>query len=232
MPKAPRKSGARKSRNTELISGVNKLGRSASRSQKGQYRHSKKGYQKPKEEKKAEKKQEKSPKWYEADDVPKPKASRKGHHKSTKLRPGITPGTVLIILAGRFRGKRCVFLKQLESGLLLVTGPYKINGVPLRRINQAYVIATRTSVDVGPIDVSKITDELFAKEEVEKPKKDEGEFFSQEKKKTPPNKERLAEQKRVDSLLMPIIKGKELLPKYLNAKFSLTKNDKPHAMVF
>lgn len=62
----------------------------------------------------------KAPKWYAGDDV-KPKAAPQKHHP-TKLRSSITPGTILILLSGRFRGKRVVFLKQLPSGTLLVTG--------------------------------------------------------------------------------------------------------------
>jgi large subunit ribosomal protein L6e len=72
-------------------------------------------------------------KWYPAEDV-----KRQVRTKKTgvaKLRTGIVPGSVLILLAGRFRGKRVVFLKQLESGLLLISGPHKVNGVPLKRVN-------------------------------------------------------------------------------------------------
>ena len=39
-------------------------------------------------------------------------------------------------------------------------GPFKINGVPLRRVNQAYVIATSTKVKVPKVDV---TDKTFAR---------------------------------------------------------------------
>ncbi|KAM3238859.1 60S ribosomal protein L6-like [Capsicum annuum] len=98
----------------------------------------------------------KPPKFYPANDVEKFLINE---HKSkpTKLRASITPSTGLIILAERFKEKRVVFLKQLVcSGLLIVSGSFKVNGVPLRRVNQAYVIATSTKVDVSGVKIDKI----------------------------------------------------------------------------
>jgi ribosomal protein L14E/L6E/L27E len=113
-----------------------------------------------------------APRFYPAEDVPKPIPHR-AVRKPTKLRASITPGTVLILLAGRFKGKRVVFLKQLESGLLLVTGPFKLNGVPVRRVNQAYVIATSTKVALPSLDLSKFNDKYFAGVETKPRKKGE-----------------------------------------------------------
>ncbi|KAH6764356.1 heat shock protein 60 [Perilla frutescens var. frutescens] len=102
-----------------------------------------------------------------------------------------TPGTVLIIWAERFKGKRDGLLKQLTSGLPLVTGPYKVNGVPLRRLNQSHVISTSTKVDISGVNMEKYDDKYFAKQVEKKQRKGENEFFEAEKKekKCPPCRE-------------------------------------------
>lgn len=174
----------------------------------------------------------KSPRFYPADDVKTPKYSRKSSKNPTKIRSSITPGTILILLAGRFRGKRVVCLKALDSGLLLVSGPYKINGVPLRRVNQAYVIATSTSVDVSGVDVSKITDEYFARS-ASSDMEGEEEFFKGDAPKAAiVSDERKADQKSVDAALLKAVDAVPMMKAYLNARFSLSNGDKPHKMIF
>jgi len=181
-------------------------------------------------------------KYYDPEVARKPKRTNKRKQTITKLRKSIAPGQVLIILAGRFRGKRVVFLKQLESGLLLVTGPYKVNGVPLRRINQAYVIATTTKVDISKIEISKdLDDKYFARVKTETPKSQSKEeaFLDKQKKSRSGailNQEALQKrkegQKAIDTPLLEIIKATPLLADYLGAKFTLTKHQAPHKMVF
>ncbi|KAL8485891.1 hypothetical protein ACS0TY_027975 [Phlomoides rotata] len=175
-----------KPRNPELIPGVRKLSRSQMYHKRGLWAiKAKNGGKFPTHDKapSAAPVAEKPPKFYPADDVKKP-LSNKRKHKPTKLRASITPGTVLIILTGRFKGKRVVFLKQLTSGLLLVTGPYKINGVPLRRVNQAYVIGTSTKFDISGANLEKFDDKYFGKKTEKKKKKGETEFFEDKKEVT------------------------------------------------
>lgn len=176
----------------------------------------------------------KAPRFYPAEDVRQPKKSRKSP-KPAKLRPTIVPGTVLILLAGRFRGKRVVFLKQLDSGLLLVTGPYKINGVPLRRVNQAYVIATSTKIDLEGFKVDPtINDAYFAKAAAKGSISAEAEFFSEGKPnpKEPFPEAKSGDQKEVDKVVIAAVRKQENLVKYLKASFGLTKGQFPHQMVF
>ncbi|KYQ88583.1 60S ribosomal protein L6 [Tieghemostelium lacteum] len=150
------------------------------------------------------------------------------------LRKSITPGTVLIILAGKFAGKRVVFLKQLSSGLLLITGPFKVNGVPLRRVDQRYVIATSTKVDISSVKVAdSINDAYFAVTKQDK-SKSEGKFFKDGEKKTEKKlpDTRVADQKSVDTAILAVLKKEKVLSLYLKTKFTLRKGEYPHNLKF
>lgn len=56
-----------------------------------------------------------------------------------------------------------------------------MNGVPLRRVNQAYVIGTSTKIDISCVNVEKYDDKYFMKESKKKTRKGETEFFEAEK---------------------------------------------------
>jgi len=197
-----------------VVGGVPKVSRGKAFSQSGKWRFVKVGA--------ASKKQAPKPKPSEPALYLQGRAPRvKQAQAPGPLRASVTPGTVLIVLAGRFKGKRVVFLKRLaKSGLLLVTGPFSVNGVPLRRVNQAYVIATSTKLDVSGVKVPEsVSDEYFAR--VKTP---EGEAKVSAQRK--------ADQKAVDDAVLAAAAKVPQLKDYLGARFSLRSGDAPHAVKF
>lgn len=229
------KRGTRVTRNPEIARGIRRFGAVRAAQRKATYKFSKKGLGKSTAHVAPQRADKTEGRFYASDDTKVPLRSSKGKAKPAKLRKSIRPGTVVIVLAGRFRGKRVIVLKQLQkSGLLLVTGPYKINGVPLRRLNQAYVIATSTNVDVSKVDVSKIDDSFFARKEdrVVTGGKDGEAFFAKDPKKTVVSAARKTETARVDTAIKAIVKATPSLKQYLAAKFTLTRGQKPHQIKF
>jgi large subunit ribosomal protein L6e len=114
-------------------------------------------------------------------------------------------------------------------------GPYKINGVPLRRVNQRYVIATSTKVDVSGVKVpEQVNDSLWEKKKESKKsrdKKGEEKFFGKHKAKEL-SAEFVQWQQQVDGALEKAIEGTPLLKDYLHVRFSLSNGQYPHQMKF
>merc|ERR1711982_11892 len=167
--------------------------------------------------------------YYPADDEVKNFVRKCKTTNATKGRKCIVPGSVVILLSGRFRGKRVVCLKTLGSGLLLVSGPYKINGVPLKRVNAAYVIPTSTKLNVSGVDVSKVDDSFFGKTKARTAKNTEDQFFGNNAELSPEEKARVENkrtiQKSVDSKLMELVKKQDpLFAGYLRTRFTLRNN--------
>mmetsp|Transcript_22374 Transcript_22374/g.34637 ORF Transcript_22374/g.34637 Transcript_22374/m.34637 type:complete len:173 (-) Transcript_22374:284-802(-) len=166
--------------------------------------------------------------WYPTDDEK--KTFKRHTPKAPKERKSAQPGQVLILLAGRFRGKRVICLKQLKSGLLAVTGPYKVNGVPVKRVHHAYTLSTSTKVDLKGVKLDSINDDTFKKEKVAKAAKTH-KFLAADAPKNTTSDARKKLQKDVDGAIMKNLKDK-LVKKYLGARFTLTKNDAPHELKF
>ena len=151
--------------------------------------------------------------------------------KASHISAPLTPGQVVIILSGRFRGRRVVYLKKLESNLLLVTGPYKYNGVPLKRVNAAYVLPTNTKLNVNAEVAKDVNDKFF--EKVDVPREKQEDFFEDAKKK----KDRITEKRKkmqndVDTAVKKAVDEVPMMKEYLRNRFALKNGDKPHLMKF
>merc|ERR1712217_923125 len=143
-------------------------------------------------------------------------------HKRS-LRPTLTPGKICIVLAGAHKGKRVVVLKQLASGLVLITGPMKLNGCPMRRINQISLLAPENSLDVSGVTVP------------EKVKKADGDILTSKKEEYKPSEQRKTDQAALDVATLEAIKKHPeaaALKSYFKATFCLSKGQYPHKMAF
>jgi len=232
------------SRNTTLAGGISKLSRSAVYRKRALYKR-KKVAAAPVAKVEAEKTKvkpiggdkngqervvplQKEPRFYPTEDVKKPLRHRKTP-KPSKLKKSLTPGTIVILLAGRHKGKRVVFVKDLqESGLILVTGPYKVNGVPLRRVPQSYVIATTTKIDISACNTD-FDAGIFKRQ---KKTKAASEMFEESEAGYTPSNERKMLQEQVDETIMAEISKEAHLRKYMQQLFTLRKKQYPHHMVF
>lgn len=166
------------------------------------------------------------------------KRNTKGYFKkhARNTRKSLQPGTVLILLAGKHKGKRVVLLNILQSGLLLVTGPFSLNSCPLRRISQRYVIATQTRVNLSKVVIpDHINDAYFRREQKKKSNRGEGDLFAAKKEKYVPSEQKKADQLAVDKAVRTAIsqhKGKKMLFSYLRSYFALSSTQYPHRLKF
>lgn len=111
---------------------------------------------------------------------------------------------------------------------LSFAGPYNVNGVPLRRVNQAYVIATKEKVDVAGVNTAAVNDAFFAKDKTPIAKGEEAFFAAKQAKAAGPSDEKKKVQAAVDAAF----KLDDVRKAYLRSTFSLSRGDKPHEMTF
>ncbi|BES97619.1 ribosomal protein [Nesidiocoris tenuis] len=154
-----------------------------------------------------------------------------------RLRRSLQPGKIVIILAGLHKGKRAVLLKALPSGLLLITGPFTLNGVPLRRIHPNFVISTATSIDVAKVrGLKALNDKYFKRVKAKRVKKDNQDLFAQKKEQYKPSEQRKIDQKNVDKQVLKAISKRKgeagMLRKYLCTMFGFRSSQYPHRMKF
>jgi len=81
--------------------------------------------------------------------------------KFIKQRKNFKEGSIVILLGAKFQGKKAVLLKITKNGLFIISGPFSINGISLRRINPRYVAPTEIEVDLFELKLGFLNDNYF-----------------------------------------------------------------------
>lgn len=104
--------------------------------------------------------------------------------------------------------------------------------MPLKRVNQAYVIATSTKVAL-PAKLPVDCDDAYFAKEAAPAKEGEDKFFAAKKTETTVSEQRKSDQVKMDKVIVAAVeKADPMLKAYLQAIFTLSKGDKPHEMKF
>jgi len=172
------------------------------------------------------------------------KISQKYCARIPKLRASLKPGTVLILLKGHHQAKRVILLHKFNSGLLLVTGPKKINGCPVMRVHPKHVIATSERLQLPEVTLKKcqkIKENSLkchvVPQSTQLSKEEAAKYRAHQILDAKKVKKRDARQNKIDESIIKVIDEgdafkKQLLFGYLKTPFSLNTNSKPHLMNF
>ncbi|ABW98320.1 rpl6B (nucleomorph) [Hemiselmis andersenii] len=70
-------------------------------------------------------------------------------------------GSIIILLGSKFQGKKAVLLKITKKGLLIISGPFSVNGISLRRINPRYAVPTEIGIGLNNLQLGFLNDDYF-----------------------------------------------------------------------
>lgn len=97
------------------------------------------------------------PRLYIPDDTPEfvERYRKTTARKPRTARTDLARGMVVVVLEGVFASRRVIYLGGLGDNLALCVGPKSINNIPLFKIDERYLLATSTVLEIGNVDVDE-----------------------------------------------------------------------------
>ena len=118
---------------------------------------------------------------------------------------------------------------------MFIIGPFKCNGVPLRRLNPIYCIATSVKIDVADVKIPENIDDAYFKVRktfTKKDKKNTEKIIEKKEEKQVISDARKADQKTVDEQLLKKISAVPMLKEYISTLFTIPKGKAVHTLKF